>query len=309
MKTFVFTVLRVLALLVIYLALFMISSSLTTPREMVERFTPEQASNSALVAPVVGLIMTLMIAYLTARSRWHGWKLAAALFAIFYGIYTFLSQIEILAFPAVSNGLPQGTVLGFFIGGLILAAPFSILTVLVMGKARADGAGGQLNERLRMPLTEWVWKLAVAAILYVVIYFAFGYYVAWRTPGLPEFYGGTDPGTFAGQMANVMSGTPWLPPFAAFRGLIWAGIGCIIIRMHKGGTVETIVANGLAFTLLMGAPMLFPNPVFPPEVARAHTIELLSSNLLWGLVLAALMLWRPSTQLRRPSESTVPLKG
>lgn len=150
-----------------------------------------------------------------------------------------------------------------------------------------------------MSTAEWIWRLAVAAVLYVIVYFTFGYYVAWRTPGLPEFYGGTDPGTFLGQLANVMRDTPWLYAVALFRGLIWAGIGCIIIRMHKGKAWETVLATGLSFTVLMNAALLFPNPFFPPVVLHAHTIELVSSNFLYGILFATFMPWKLTKQMQR----------
>jgi len=127
----------------------------------------------------------------------------------------------------------------------------------------------------------------------VAVYFLFGYFVAWRTPGLPEFYGGSDPGTFFGQLGNVARDSPWLYPFQVLRGLIWAGLGCLIVGMHKGSALETILATGSTFSIVMSAGMLFPNPVFPDFVARAHTLELVSSNFLFGVLLAALLLWQP----------------
>jgi hypothetical protein len=39
--------------------------------------------------------------------------------------------------------------------------------------------------------------------------------------------------------------------------------------------------------------MLLPNPFFTPVVQQAHTIELLSSNLLYGILLCLLMTWKP----------------
>jgi hypothetical protein len=145
---------------------------------------------------------------------------------------------------------------------------------------------------LQIPTFEWIWKLAAAVILYEIVYFTFGYYVAWRTPGLPEFYGGKDPGTFFGQLINVANETPWLFLFQVFRALIWTGIGCVIIRMHKGEWFETSFATGLAFSVLMTATMLLPNPFMPPHVYRAHANELISSNFVFGVLLTLLLLWR-----------------
>jgi hypothetical protein len=239
---------------------------------------------------------------LALRSSWHGWKLAAALFVIPYALFTFLGQIELLAFPAVSSQLPEGMIRGSFIAGLMVTIPFSLLTVWVLGKTREDPKG-EVNEHLQMTSSEWAWKVAAGAILYVIVYFSFGYYVAWRTPGLPAFYGGTDPGTFLGQMANVMRDTPWLPVFQLFRGLIWVAIGCLILRMHKGGGWEAVLATGLAFTVLMNVALIFPIPFMPPFVARAHTIELVSSNFLYGILLSLLMLWEPRRQVSSTGEA------
>jgi len=285
--------LRFIALWIIFIVLFIISSTLTMPASLEATMTPEQVSASNAILPVVCGIFTLVITYLALRSRWHGWKLAAALALIFYGVYTFLSQIETLAFRRVANAFPPDTVRGLFLSGLILAAVFCPLAVLILGKARRDPAEARANSRLQMSAVEWFWKLLLAAVLYVAVYFLFGYFVAWRTPGLPEFYGGSDPGTFFGQLGNVARDSPWLYPFQVLRGLIWAGLGCLIVGMHKGSALETILATGSTFSIVMSAGMLFPNPVFPDFVARAHTLELVSSNFLFGVLLAALLLWQP----------------
>jgi hypothetical protein len=295
MKNILLTTLRLIALVIIYIFLLTIASSLTTPPELAQRMTQEQMSRSVATLPVVSLIMTLMLVYLARRAHWYGWKLAGALFLIFYVLYTFLGWIELLAFPAVSSQMPESMLTwGVLSQGLIIGIPFSLLTVWILGKTRKEAIEEEVKDRLQMLTSEWIWKLVVAAIMYVIVYFTFGYYVAWRTPSLPEFYSGTDPGTFFGQLANVTRDTPWLYALQILRGLIWAGIGCIIIRMHKGNAWETILATGLTFTILMNASLLFPNPFFPAIILRAHTIELVSSNFLYGILLSILMLWEPN---------------
>jgi heme/copper-type cytochrome/quinol oxidase subunit 2 len=304
MKNMLLTILRLITLFIVYLVLFIVSSRVNNPPELQSMFTPEQLNQAAIALPIVSLIMSLMLSYLALRSRWHGWKLAGALFLIFYVLYTFLGWVELLAFPAVSDQMPKGfltpgmLIEGLMLGSLVLGIPFSLLAVWILDKTKKESVEDGPNDRLRMSTFEWIWKLASAAILYVLVYFTFGYFVAWRTPGLPQFYGGTDPGTFLGQLANVMRGTPWLYALQIGRGLIWAGIGCIIIRMHKGKSWEVIVATGMSFTVLMNASLLFPNPFFPPFVAHAHMIELVSSNFLYGILLSVLMLWTPIKQMR-----------
>jgi uncharacterized Tic20 family protein len=292
MKSVILTVLRVLALGVAYTVLMTFGSGLTTPPEVAKMLTPEQTAQMLSLGPLVCLIMATMMAYLGLRSRWHGWKLAGALFLIYYILYSFLGWIEVLAFPAVGNRMPPGMLTSLLTTGLVIGIPFCLLEVWILGKTRADPAEAQLPPRFQMPASEWGWKIAGATVLYVIVYFTFGYYVAWRTPGLPAFYGGSDPGSYLAQLGNVLRDTPWLYPFQLVRGLIWTGTGLIILAMHKGRTWEAALATGLSFTVLMNAGMLLPNPFFTPVVQHAHTIELVSSNLLYGILLGLLMMWK-----------------
>jgi hypothetical protein len=237
--------------------------------------------------------MAAVLIYRTLRSRWHGWKLAWAISLIFYGIHTFMSQIETAAFPSVANRLPPGMLRGFLLADIPFSVAFALLCIWILRKTRPEDSAATGNDRLIMPLSEWAWKLAVIAALYVAIYFTFGYFVAWRTPGLPEYYGGQDLGFLPG-LGVTMRETPWLPFFQVLRALIWTGLGGLIIRMHKGGTLETSFAVGLTFSVLMAAPLLLPNPIMGDVVARAHLVEVSTSNLLFGFLLSMLLLRRPN---------------
>ncbi|MFN2121032.1 MAG: hypothetical protein ACK2T0_11610 [Anaerolineales bacterium] len=306
MKRVVQTMLALIALAVVYSVLFTLASQLTSPPEVAQMFTPEQLQQATVALPVASLIMSLMLAYLALRSRWHGWRLAGALFIIFYMVFAFLTWIELLAFPAVSSQMPAGMVNATLLQGLIMGIPFSILAVWILGKMKEPVSQEQAIARLQWAPTEWAWRLALGALLYVIVYFTFGYYVAWRTPGVPAFYGGTDPGSFPAQLVNVWRDTPWLYGVALFRGLIWAWVGSIIIRMHKGRAWELILATGLTFTVLMNAALLFPNPFQPPVVQRAHAIELVSSNFLYGVLLAAFMLWNTGRSRQPTGQPAAP---
>jgi hypothetical protein len=290
MKRILSIVLGVIVLTVIYAVLFMIGANLSTPAELAEKMSPEAGLQAASMIPVVALLMTSTLTYLVLRSRWYGLKLTTTIFVIFFGIYTFLAQIEPLAFPAVTEQMPPGTIPGFFLAGLMLTLPFSFLAVWILGKSRKEPIANEPDTQFQIPASQWIWKLCAAVILYEIVYFTFGYYVAWRTPGLPEFYGGTDPGTFFGQLANVIRDTPWLFLFQLFRALIWTGIGYLIISMHKGEALEKSFATGLTFSVLMSATMLLPNPLMPPDIYRAHAIELVSSNFVFGILLAILLI-------------------
>jgi len=88
MKKILLTIVRVIVLVIVYLVLFTISSRVNNPPELRQLFTPEQLSQATIMLPVVSLIMSLMLGYLALRSRWHGWKLAGALFLCQHPIFS-----------------------------------------------------------------------------------------------------------------------------------------------------------------------------------------------------------------------------
>lgn len=140
-------------------------------------------SGAALALVAVCFLDTLVLTYLILRSRWSGWRLAGPVFFVFYGVMTFMPQIESAVFL---TRLPPGMLPRLFLMGALIAAPFSVLAVLILGKRKGVFDDGQRNSRLVMPASEWAWKLAVIALAYVTLYFTFGYFIAWRTPAVPR---------------------------------------------------------------------------------------------------------------------------
>lgn len=251
--------------------------------------TAEPDSSAALKLVMVCVIEVAVLATLILRSGWRGWRLVAALFWVFYGVTTFMSQIESAVFL---TRLPPGTVPRLFLMGALIAAPFSLLAVAILGKWKAKPTDVQ-NSRLVMPPGEWAWKLAVIAVAYVILYFTFGYFIAWRNPALREYYGGVDNG-FVSQMGSVLRDTPWLVPFQILRSLFWVAIAVPVVKMLRGGWVESALILGLLFGVLMNAQLLLPNPYMPETVRMSHLVETASSNFIFGLLIGWLLLRRPT---------------
>ncbi len=315
LRKILFTGLRILVLSVIYLLLFMVTSNIGVPEEVSNQLTAEQAQAAMMAMPLVAILNTTVVAYLVLRSRWYGWRLTLVLAFVFFGVYSLLQQIETSVFPAVADRMPPGMLFTLLWTGALFAVVFAPLAVLVMGKwkpgaetARPKGLSTS-NLRRDIPLSEWLRKLAVIVVLYEVIYFFFGYYVAWRTPGLPEFYGGSDPGTFFGQLGNVMRDTPWLPLLQVGRALLWTLFALPIVRMLKGPAWETSLALGLFFSVTVASTLFIPNPYMPDYIARGHQIELALSNFVFGALLAGVLLWQPRRGLKPSVTSHKPQPG
>lgn len=240
--------------------------------------TPQEAAQGAMALLVVCLLDAIVMSYLIARSRWSGWRLMAAIGLIFYGVTTFMSQIESAVFL---TKLPAGMVPRLFVMGLAIAAPFAVVAVLILGRVKGDSSALP-SPRLVMPPAEWVWKLASIAVVYVTLYFTFGYFIAWQSPDVRAYYGGTNNGGFLTQMASVVRDTPWLVPFQLLRGLLWAAIALPVVRMMRGSWQETALSLGALFAVVMNAQLLLPNPYMPEAVRMAHMLETASSNFIFG---------------------------
>jgi hypothetical protein len=248
--------------------------------------TPAEAAAAASALLLVCVLDTSVLTFIIVGSRWAGWRLMATVFFVFYGVMTFMSQIESAVFL---TRLPPGMLPRLFLMGAIVAAPYSALAVLILGKIKAETTAAEPNTRLVMGAGEWAWKLSVLAVVYVVLYFTFGYFVAWRNPAVREYYGGVDPGGFVAQMISVASKTWWLIPFQLLRGLLWALLAVPVVRMMKGPWQQTALAIGLLFAVVMNAQLLLPNPFMPETVRLTHLVETASSNFIFGLLAGGLL--------------------
>lgn len=245
-----------------------------------------QAGDAAARLLVVCFLTAAVLTYIILRSRWAGWKLAVTMFLVYYGVATFMGQIESAVFI---TQLPPGALPRLFLMGALVAAPFTALAVLVLGKRKASPADVGSNTRLRMPAREWMWKLSIIAVVYVILYFTFGYFIAWRHPDVRAYYNGVDTGSFATHMATVARDTPWLIPFQVLRAMLWTALALPVIRMMKGRHLETAIAVGLLLSVVMNAQLLLPNPYMPDAVRMAHLLETASSNFLFGTLVGWLM--------------------
>ena len=288
MKAAVWMALRVIALTLVLFGCFAVAGGVVGIEAATN--TAEPAGQTALTLLAVCFLQASVLSYIIVRSRWRGWRLMAAIFVAFYGVTTFMSQIESAVFI---TSLPPGVLPRLFLMGALIAAPFSVLAVLILGKRKAAPAEAGPNDRLIMPGREWAMKLAIIAVVYVILYFTFGYFVAWKNPAVPEYYGQIDEGTFGAHMAVVLRTTPWLVPFQILRALLWVAIAVPVIRMMKGQWQETALAVALLFSVVMNAQLLLPNPYMPEPVRMAHLLETASSNFIFGAFLAWLLVSRP----------------
>jgi hypothetical protein len=243
----------------------------------------------ALAPVVVAALHTAVMGWLILRSRLTGWTLALTMIAVFFGVQSFQPQVESWIFQAYSGyaaHLPAAMIPRILIAGLLHALLWIPLAVRILGRWPASP-----DSRPQPPLVATLrsWKLPVAAVAYVLVYFLFGYYVAWRSPAVTAYYGGTDPGSFWVQMRSVLRETPWLPLAQVLRGALWTLLGVVVLRSMRGSVTEKALAVGTLFAGVMCAGLLLPNPYMPYAVRMVHLVETASSNFLFGVLVALLL--------------------
>ena len=287
------TAIRVVAVTIVYFVCFaVVLGALLAPAT--QQNEPADARATLLALVLVSLINAAVWTYVIVRSRWAGWKLIVTVFLVFYGVSTVMPQIESAYFI---TRLPPGMVPRLFLAGLIMAAVFAPLAVLILGKARPSTNERAGTSRLKMRGSAWVVKLLLIVAAYLILYFTFGYFVAWKNPAVRAYYGGSEPAGFVSHITSLVQHEPLLFLLQALRAVLWGAIAVPVIKMAKGEWWESGLAVALLFAV-MTSQLLLPNPLMPPEVRMVHLIETATSNFLFGWLVVLIL--RGHTINRRP---------
>ena len=129
MKAAIVLVARVIAVTILLFVCFSVAGTVV---ELPGSAEPDaDAGNVAIRLLAVCLLNVVVLTHITLRSRWAGWRLIVTVFLVFYGVTTFMGQIETAVFV---TQLPPGVLPGLFAMGALIAAPFAALSVVILGK-------------------------------------------------------------------------------------------------------------------------------------------------------------------------------
>lgn len=279
---------RFVVLVILYFALFAASGQIVGAY-LPTNITPEPGPLPLMTAFSIACVaITLVIMWAIHSSRWHGWKLMLAMSIAYYLVNTLVTQLEAWYFL---YGITVGPELmgRLFLQGIPVAFLFVPIAVIIMGRLR--GADNESTEIAPMPLKEWLWKLGVIYIVYLVVYYLAGYFIAWQNPEVRAFYGSTGEALpFFQQMAHIFVNDPWLTPYQLVRTLIWVAGAYIVIRGTRLPLWQTALLVGLLLSVPQNIGHLIPNPMIPLNSVRiSHMIETASSTFVFGVVVAWLL--------------------
>lgn len=249
------------------LALGIFLSALLTDRVLLASFEMGGVRTGDLpLAPamriVAAALLATAVAWPASLSRLRGARLTTALFLAVWGIGTFLPWIEGAVFLdlsprelAVMAG--HGTLFSGVIAGL---AGFLFNSV--------EKPGGGVGRR--RSLFGQVWRIALCAVIYVVLYFAAGIAVY---PFVRSYYETT------GQVPNP----ELLPVLQLVRGALYVVVLLPLVRGLAAGRLESAFATALFVPVFAGvAALLLPNPILPDDIRPFHLVEIGVSNFVYG---------------------------
>ena len=283
--------LALVGLILWMIVLFSVGATYLGP-QMAGSFSPAEANFAGLALLIVCVVDTLLLGIFMLSARIYGWRLMVITALIYYGVKTFQANIEAVYFML---NLTPDLIPRLFTMMLPVTLFWPPVAVWLLGKAHKPAeAQGEASPLPPMNTWTWLWKLALLGIVvYPLLFFTFGYYIAWQNPEVRAFYNGTDPGSFLRQMRNIVSGDAFLLPFEFFRGLLWAGLAALFLWAMKNRPWLAGLLLALIFALIENDSHLFPDPLMPAIVRQTHFIETASSNFIFGLIAATLLMWRP----------------
>lgn len=248
---------RFAGLVVLYFIVLALGGKLVAP------YLPTTPAEPGPVPQMTGLVIVctatvLVVMSVIHSSRWHGWKLIAAMAVAFYLVMTLVTQLEAWYFLL---GITVGPELmaRLFLQGIPTAFLFIPIVILFMGRLRPLAGEATSQAIVPMPLKEWLWKLGVIYLAYLVLYYTAGYFIAWQNPDVRAFYG--SPGEalpFFQQMAHIFTSDPWLTPYQFLRTLIWVAGAYPIIRGSRLPLWQTAVVVGLALSVPQNIGHILP---------------------------------------------------
>ena len=232
-----------------------------------------------------GVVNATILVWAGRRSSYKGLAMWMQLLVLSFGAQTFATQIEtgyfLPAFPLLHGNFQLYLLV---LHGFVTSLLFSLLVVLLVGGfSRRPRPETNFNVHADQAVKAGAWL----PVVYIMLYMLFGYYVAWQSPEVRLFYGGTStlPSLWSQWGATLMT-KPELPVFQYFRGIIW--ILCLIplFKGFSGKRIELVALSALALAYLPTAALAFPNPLMPAGVALAHFWEVSISNGIFGALCA-----------------------
>jgi hypothetical protein len=294
MKTFIF-VMKSIGFVFIY---FVITTLVSVIMPIKIEVKPDATTMGAFMLHL--MVNSFFIIYLLKRLSLKGFRLIAATAISVYGIQIFMTQIETWIFINAFPSITPDVLTNIFVTNLIQIVVVTIVGYFLWKPKVSSTPDAKLS--INIP-GKW-WKMAALSVLYMILYFTFGYFIAWQVEALREFYHSSVIHITNTELVFIQIG----------RGTLWVLFCLPSILYLKGSRTEKVIIMASMMAILPTILLLMPNPFMPLSIRMAHFIEVFLSNGIFGTCIALLMTAKPGISKKlilltqREQQKNVPTK-
>ncbi|HKL13078.1 MAG TPA: hypothetical protein VJ907_05675 [Halanaerobiales bacterium] len=289
MKKQIINTIKFISLYIIFvLAIILPTFIIPVSTEIQARISADMQSKLFLLMLFVSLLGTVSLVVVVNFSNWSKLKLFLGLSFSFFGIEYFMAQIETLYFIEAFSFMPIIEIFYILIRGLITTFIVVAASILFFGRDKNSVKNKFKYNITNINKIKWLKKSLIFAVLYIIFYLIFGYFIAWQYEEVRIFYTGiTENISFFEQVLYNIKNMNFFLPYHFLRGILWVIFSIPIILMMAGNKKKTIISLLLLFAY-HGLQIIMAQGFFPPEVIVAHTIETTISASIYGILIGYL---------------------
>lgn len=278
------TLFKVLAISLIATIAFIIGSAVLPYSASFKEGSQQSNPSDVVFLLLVNIWFTLTVLYIGKRAHRSKGGLISSLIFVYFTIYCFMTQIETIFFGEAFEVLSKNDGWIIMIANMI---PLIVIIPLTLKIAKENYP--KSNPPLNIKISAILLRVVFLSVVYTMIYFLFGYYIAWQFPDLRVFYtGSTEKQTFIQKMtANFQHTT--IIPFQLLRGFLFSVFILPIVFIFQNKS-RTLLISLVLIYLSTSIVLIIPNFLFPDTVRWAHFIEMMTSMSLFALI--TWLVWR-----------------
>ena len=275
LKTFFKFVLSVL----VYTIVFIAANALLPFSQGFRELETSENPLAMLFLSISSAWVCFTIYYIIRHAQLGGIKLFIHIVLVLFLVQLFMAQIETLFFGHAFTALTKWDVLLIMVAGLI---PLLVTVAMMVKFFRNKEVQFEKKELNLKTITT---KLVIIGLLYVCVYFLFGYFVAWQFEDLRVLYSGSPERlSFWKHLASI---DPIIFPFQFLRGILFGIFVIPLMKMVK--TKKIFVISTCLVYLYLGIIFLIPNALFPGRASTGHLLEMTSSMLVFGIIVGNIL--------------------
>ena len=275
--------------LIAFIAMSLVSIIIPLPEILKTSLSGSDLLKTVMMLLLMHVILSIVISYVLIRSNIYGIKLFVFLVWIIFGINTLVMQLDTIIFINAFPGITVVDIGYLVLGSFIHTSVVVPVAMLIFNKwEKVDFVPGN-----KQRFTNLYAKILILAIIFVIIYFAFGITIPMQFPGVKDFYKDI--------MIQIQNNLFLFIILQFFRGVLWVIAGLPLFKLFEKKR-DVVIAYVLCYSIFSSVGLLLPNPIMPAHVRFAHCIEIVISMALFGLINALVLNFEYKKKIKNTAE-------